>query len=332
MDIQKKFDPFDQMTFSYDKCFLCGDSLNGESYSKEHIYPKWLQNKFDLWDEKLTLLNGTLIPYRSLTIPCCKKCNEIMNIAMEEKIEYAVNAGYNDFILLDEKIIFQWLNKLSYGILFKDLSLKRNRSNPKSESIYTEDALREHRMQFIFLQSILYDTKFIDNPWSILIFKVDPSFKPDYWAYDNIILRTFMMKMNDIGIFAHLMDNGCQKQMFIEVDIMKELLSKELHPIQFFELCAKLLYKSKLFNRNPFYQILWKEDKLDSIISTPISGSIFSEWNQEEYAHCLEFFLKDWGLSFDDIYLGNELVISYLRNEDGSFKNVIKEMNKVVLK
>ncbi len=57
-----------------DCCFLCGALMDG-SKSAEHVFPKWLQNRYDLWNQKIELLNGSLMPYRQLTIPCCEKCN-----------------------------------------------------------------------------------------------------------------------------------------------------------------------------------------------------------------------------------------------------------------
>ncbi|CUP05012.1 Uncharacterised protein [Clostridium baratii] len=71
----KVYNPFNQMTFDYDKCFLCGEELNSNNSTVEHVFPKWLQHKFDLWNKKLILLNGSEIQYKNLTIPCCKNCN-----------------------------------------------------------------------------------------------------------------------------------------------------------------------------------------------------------------------------------------------------------------
>jgi hypothetical protein len=55
------------------RCFACGGSSS--SGSGEHVIPKWLQHECRLFDERLTLLNGTYIPYRNLTVPCCIDCN-----------------------------------------------------------------------------------------------------------------------------------------------------------------------------------------------------------------------------------------------------------------
>ena len=59
--------PLDRIPFDHHHCFLCGkDSAD----SLEHVFPAWLQRRFQLWDQQLNLLNGTPIPYRNLTVPC----------------------------------------------------------------------------------------------------------------------------------------------------------------------------------------------------------------------------------------------------------------------
>ena len=94
------------MTFTYDKCFLCGETLTDENSTEEHIYPKWLQNKFALWDKQLILLNGTGINYRNLKIPCCKRCNNKMSEAIEKPIQIAVTGGYAHLKILIKILFF----------------------------------------------------------------------------------------------------------------------------------------------------------------------------------------------------------------------------------
>lgn len=310
------------MTFTYDRCFLCGSFLTETNYTEEHIIPKWLQRKFNLWNKELILLNQTSIKYKDLKIPCCKKCNNIMSKEIENPIKQGVEQGYKGFIHIDEQVIFQWLNKISYGFLFKELSLKAQLSNRNSDPIYKPEFLKEHKMQYLFLKSLISNTTFINNPWSILIFKINPDGVESYWASDNPFIKTFCIRMDDIGVIAHLMDNGYNKGFFLEHQEMSELLEKTLHPIQFAELCAKFIYKSSLFYRDPFYTTLF-DDKHNphTIISNNLSGYGYRDWIQEEYAHVLAFYWNNWGYNFDDIYKGNDLVLSFLRNEDGTFKD-----------
>jgi hypothetical protein len=45
-------------------CTFCGRPAE----TVEHVIPKWLQNHFDLFDQKLELWNGTTMPQRLATV------------------------------------------------------------------------------------------------------------------------------------------------------------------------------------------------------------------------------------------------------------------------
>lgn len=319
------YNPFEEMIFTYDRCFICGEVLNSANRSDEHVFPRWLQREFNLWDQRLILLNGTEIPYRQLTIPCCRTCNnDHLNKKIEKVMESAVKGGYEEFIKLDESIIFKWLVKLSYGILFKELSLKANIRDMSSNTIIEPGHLEEFKMLFTLLQTIRFETEFINNnPWSILVFKIRDDENPRvYDAQDLILINCYFMRLNDIGIIANLQDGGYQKDFFIEH--MRAFLNLTLHPIQFREMCAKFFYKSTLYKKTPFFIIKLPNNSTDKmqIVSNGISGIAFKDWSQKEYAKILEFFWKPWGLKFDDIYKDDNHVWTYLYNEDHSIKNM----------
>lgn len=98
-------------------CFVCGNIAKSE----EHIIPKWLQHKFNLWNQKLKISNGTTINYRSLKIPCCSECNS----NLLSKIEIRIQAGS----ATDEEI-WKWAAKIHFGLLRKDDFLEWDRKNP----------------------------------------------------------------------------------------------------------------------------------------------------------------------------------------------------------
>jgi hypothetical protein len=54
-----------------DACFLCGCAVDHDTRTREHVFPKWLLNRHDIWNARMTLLNGSLIPYSQLTVTCC---------------------------------------------------------------------------------------------------------------------------------------------------------------------------------------------------------------------------------------------------------------------
>jgi hypothetical protein len=69
------FHPADGRAVSLDRCFLCGVDLGTANRTREHVLPLWLLNRHGLLNAKLTLLNGTSLPYKQLTIPACLACN-----------------------------------------------------------------------------------------------------------------------------------------------------------------------------------------------------------------------------------------------------------------
>ena len=125
--------------FSNDLCFLCGEKLTDQNRSNEHVFPKWLQNEFSLWDEKIVLLNGTDIPYRDLTIPCCAPCNSGPLSEIESKMKHAYSEGHESLINLDERDLFLWLGKIFFGLIYKELFLLADRKNAALGSIFRKE-------------------------------------------------------------------------------------------------------------------------------------------------------------------------------------------------
>lgn len=304
-----------------DRCFLCGAKLSAENRTKEHVYPKWLQKKFNLANQSMVLLNSTKIKYHNLTVPCCRLCNEKMSKEIEKPVEIMVKAGYDSFVKMNRNIVFQWLNKLAYGILYKEISLAIDRKNINSGSIYDVDNFKERKMEYLFLKSIICDTKFYEKPYSILVFKIKNE-TLRYWSWENPFFHTFCMQLNDIGIVANLLDNGCNERAWMEDKKYSGLLEKDLHPIQFLEVCARFAYKCSLFLKTPTYlSVFDKNDKLTDIVSSDINGEVFKRWDQEEYARIFDYFIvsNNYTFSGGKTYKGNGLVATTLFDENGVF-------------
>jgi hypothetical protein len=47
-----------------------------------------------IFEQTLTLLNGTEIPYKQLTIPCCSECNNVHLGKMEQHMKLACDPGH----------------------------------------------------------------------------------------------------------------------------------------------------------------------------------------------------------------------------------------------
>lgn len=308
--------------FGDEDCFLCGQNVPQDLLTREHVIPKWAQNTYDLWDQKLYLLNRTLIPYRQLTIPACFECNSKILQPLEKKVSVAVSNGFEAVQALDKLAIFQWIGKIFYGILYKELFLAFNRSSPESEAITSSELLNEFQMHHFFLQSLrhpmIFDGFF---PASILIFRTK---SPDDVRYqwdlrDGLINMFISCRMSDVGIIAVLQDGGAQQY---QDDFWDKYRGMALHPIQFQEIAAQVSYKASLFNRTPKY--FWFEGANKdtfTIYQMPLAGMsrkpLFDEWQWDVYAHILSDYLN---VPLDMIFLPPHNVMTWLHNEDGTIK------------
>jgi hypothetical protein len=98
-------------------CFICGSPAETE----EHIIPKWLQGRYNLWNQKISLPNRTTIQYKQLKIPCCNVCNNNLLSQLELKVQSGDAT--------DEEL-WKWGAKIHFGLLRKDDFLEWDRKNP----------------------------------------------------------------------------------------------------------------------------------------------------------------------------------------------------------
>lgn len=319
------YDPFDAMSFTYDRCFLCGHTL-GKKKTTEHVFPRWLQQTYNLENQEVHLLNRTTIPYRKLLIPCCQSCNTRYLAKVENTFKQYYERGFSEFAKLDKLLIFQWIAKIFYGLLFKELSLRMDRSDPTQGFITDPELLSELRTLHTFLQSLRMPFEFVGfHPWSIFVVETHSyGDKRDFDYHDEIFTLTFSIRLGGIGIIACLEDNGAQEDLFS--DYFEKFRGIKLHPTQFDELVAKVTYKAHLMNRVPKYIMMLpkKEGNKVTVIASPLQGlsnlPIFDEWKQRDYAAYLTFQWSKYGMQFEDIFREPSMLLSNLINEDGTVK------------
>jgi hypothetical protein len=310
--------------FGDEYCFLCGQKGTKDSLTREHVIPKWVQNAYDLWDQQLYLLNRTTIPYRQLTIPACAECNCKVLQPLEKKVSNAVTNGFEAVQALESLTIFQWLGKIFYGILYKELFLAYDRSSPESEAITSPELLKKFQMHHFFLQSlrhpIIFDGFF---PASIFIYKTKSVDDVRYqWDFRDGLYNMFIScRMSDVGIIAVLQDGGAQQ--YFE-NFWDKYRSMALHPVQFQEIAAQISYKAHLFNRIPKY--IWFEEEGKEVLRVyqlPLAGMsrkpLFDEWQWDEYARILSDFLN---VPIDIIFIPPDNVMTWLHDEDGTIKKL----------
>ncbi len=324
MDAEREavFDPMSPLDL--DACFLCGRALQSEDKTKEHVFPRWLLEKFNLWDAQLNSLNDTAIPYRQLVIPCCARCNNTFLSRLEERVRAAVDQGYDAFKALDDVLIYQWVLKIMYGLLRRDASLLADRADETAGSIFPAEMLEDFRHTHSMLQTIRFETDFLPAPpWSIFGFQChtysDPASNFDF--LHGLAGMSVALRMSAVGLVVCLEDQGSQRELHGE--FIDQFTEHPLHPVQFREVAAMIFYKQALMNRVPKYMTLLPQNEGDKmqVISMPVQGfstkPIHDTWSQATYARILSKYLD---LPIDDIYRSPDQVMSWIQNPDGTVK------------
>mgnify|MGYP000435142675 CR=1 FL=1 len=283
---------FSEITIDGNSCFLCG--LEVGEITQEHVFPKWLQKRYNLWSKNLVLLNRTSIPYRTLTIPCCARCNNEDLADLETKISKAVSEGYEACSSLSDSHWYLWLGKLFYGILRKEIGLKADRSRSSSVPIISPKTLSSFSSLHLFLQGIRKLHQFGDRaPYSVLLCNLhDLGARRDFWFGDSFHYMTAGIRMGGIGVIVAFEDGSINAETIGQY--LKKVNGAKLHPIQFSELYAKVSYQSYLLH-SPIRYVSSKQDAKGSTTYTDVFGGYhLRPWSQHEFSGVLKRHVGPW--------------------------------------
>jgi hypothetical protein len=297
------------------QCFLCAGDLNAGAATSEHVIPVWAQRRYELWNQRLQLLNGTDLPYRSLTVPCCGDCNKYRLKPVEDSLAATADADREAVLQLGPKLLFLWMGKIFYGILYKELMLLADRADRMSGSIITAEFIDRYRMHRLFLQQARDLVELRDfQPGSIFVFNAQqlPKAGMCWDLVDNVNSLFLGVRVGRTALLAAMADGGAQQ---LEEDIYEDFFALRLHPLQFRELCARVSYRSMTGTRTPKYVIASANPNI--AYQMPLGGlsakPLFEDFEPEAYAQMLSFYT---GQPLEKIY-EHPKVMTWLRDNDG---------------
>lgn len=179
-------------------CFICGRN----SDTVEHVIPKWLQHRYNLWNEYISIPNGTSIPYRKLLVPSCKKCNN----EVYGQLENRVSSGS-----ASESDIWKWANKIHYSLCYKDRFFEWDRKNPKykiGDVISQNDPLERDRH---FLHCVSGDFKTDPDPFGS-VFKFNFGTTVEFALAHIIHSNSLSICLGDVGYVVFVTDGQSLKK------------------------------------------------------------------------------------------------------------------------
>ena len=321
--------------FTGGQCFACGgEPTSGHG---EHIIPRWMQRRFDLFNDTLTLINGTRIPYRQLTIPCCESCNNGFLRDIENKvIEFLENPDFRD---TGARIVLgRWLCKVFVGLLVKETTLFLDRRDPSKGTILSPDFLEEFQHAQFILQSARKRTVFHSlhgaHPFSLYMYRIEPDDEfGDFDLSTNLFGQSIAVRLGPVGV-VFVNDGGLQHHAGRKGPL--NLDGRRLHPVQFSEVAARVHYKATLRDATHSYTSSETPDEIivDQVTVRPFSNvrleggamQIFRPWDDIECAHIIERYRPFKGPPVYDADTG--LFTTTLSNNRGGIQSPKSFLNR----
>ena len=164
--------------------------------------PRWLQQRFNLWNQELLLPNRTSIRYRQLTVPSCGRCNSDVYGPLEQRIEHG-SASDSD--------LWKWANKIHYGLCRKDELLAWDRRHPDrkiAELVRSVDPLQRDRL-FLYCASGAIKTE--PDPFgSVFRFKFQT---PQPFRFAHFLSsKSLCVSLGSMGVVCFVTDGQALKR------------------------------------------------------------------------------------------------------------------------
>lgn len=313
------YNPFQDFRFDNGTCFLSGEKLSSAD-EQIQVFPTWLMQQYHLEEQPFKLLDESISTYKSLKLPCSTACAEKLQ-SLEDRVKDAFEKGYEALDALPPLVLFQWVGKMMYGVIFNEIQIGIRQQMMTGEAMnFSQVLAKKFTNLHYMLQSIIRPIEFDGTlPFSIALFPVKN--EKDTFSYrDEINTLVFSLRMKDVGLITCLQDNGTNGRYHSEK--LEKIGKNQLHPIQFEEICANFFYSAYLFNRLPEYTILPTEN-IVYIEPMPLSGidsrPIFDHFQVKTYGQVLENFWKPWGFILFEIIKDPEHPKSFLFDTDGDF-------------
>lgn len=332
------YDDFISEIIKGDCCFICGANPESKEFNNEHIIPQWILRRFNLFDKRITLPNGTKIPYRQYTVPCCVECNSELSRVYETPISILLSKPYNEIskeLFNNPQLgakLYGWLCLLFFKTHLKDTTLrdsmdKRVGDTKLGDRHWWGNFHHIHCLVRSHYTGAKLDQGVFGSVYINRIIKQDEGF--DY--IDNPQNSSILIQLNGFCIGGILDDAGAAKNM-LRNHISK--ISSGLTLNQFFEIFAHMNHISLNLKERPIFQssINSKDgyeiktvlpDLLELVEESKLKGSV---------GDYLSVYVKR---SFCESAENNEIVSqiennerSFLWNEQGDFVSFDKDENE----
>lgn len=264
-------------------CPLCGRSFGRVASTEEHIFPVWLQHKYDLWNRKLTIPNLIGKSYTTVKIDICIKCNGDRYGKVEGRLSklFCSQDPFSALQSTEDDELALWLGKIFWLLCRKSNSVDdfRTRNDVEKDRIIPrlmmDGVLYAGMIQRAFAMKKGMYACYLDDPplpaiyeppFSLYRFKIDT--RDDRFERfdftDNVSVLGTAMRIENFGMIC-VFDGGLHRKF---LSSRYEFLAREkLHPMQFNEVVGRIFYDQTVLVEEAHRVTYFWNRNLKSVIS-----------------------------------------------------------------
>lgn len=240
-----------------DCCFICGAKPGEKEFNDEHILPKWLLRRYDLFSKTITLPNETTVRYDQYTVPCCADCNSLMGEVVEKPISKVVQGGanaINDFVSKGDLLkMFVWMGLIFLKTHLKDRAHRVKLDARKGEAKIADEYNWEYLHHIHSLVRCFYTDCFVEVEaiGSFLRMPVKTQISQDRFDFGDLYLaQTMLLRLDDTAMLTVFNDSGGAMNYFWQ---KLEKITGPVSELQLREIMVELAYLNLHLKERPTF-------------------------------------------------------------------------------
>lgn len=205
-------------------CFVCGARPGTKVFNDEHVIPRWVLKRCDLFQKTITLMDGQVRTYGQYKLPCCQDCNTLLGREVETPVSELLAGGFEAIVerldISKIQLLFLWLCLLFLKTHLKDRSVPQH-PDPRRSQGWLADAYDWGDLHHLHCVARAPYTRAALEPGvlgSIKIFQIADETTHDTFDYGDFTLaQTISLRLGDFAIVAVLNDSGAAQMAWQEI-------------------------------------------------------------------------------------------------------------------
>lgn len=291
-----------------DCCFVCGTPRGQAPFNDEHVVPRWILNRYNLFKKKITLPNGHEHTYGTYKMPCCVACNSLLGKSIENPMSEMLDGGFE---LISAKLedtssmgavrrqaLYVWLCLLFIKTHLKDRHLRQHLDFRFGKARIADhyDWLPMHHIHCVARMPYVTGSILPDVVGTVFWYRIDdPTMEDRFDYFDLTNDHTIALRLGDIGIVAVLTDAGACRSAWHQQFV--ELQGKTLTMVQLRELAARLAIANRDLLNRPTFGTLVNRNVVPAdvvIYSKHDREPRFAEFNHSVFGKILEHAISSY--------------------------------------